>query len=162
MKFLWWKCLRKKHETLFCLDYFFAWWWPSEENWLTRKWMLIKIGLIFFSPTVNFKGFFDNYLVLWACLFVKNLIVESNDVSKSGLWFKIRQLNPEISLLSWSDPLTASKLSKFFLSKLSNFPFQTVKIFLSKLSKFYFFKLSNFPFQTVKNFLFQTVKNFLF
>jgi hypothetical protein len=54
------------------------------------------------------------------------------------------------------------KLSQFSFSNCQNFPFQTVKIFVFKLSQFSFSNCQNFPFQTVKNFPFQNCQNFPF
>jgi hypothetical protein len=91
----------------------------------------------FHQPTANFEGPVHNHGVLKTCLFVKNLILRSNGVSKSGLWFKIRQPNPEISLLSRCYILTASKIKNWKYQHFSTYScqkhtlFETSQIFIA-------------------------------
>jgi hypothetical protein len=51
---------------------------------------------LFFSASVNFKDFFDDYFVVKSHSRVSKLLIEFNDVSKTGLGFKIRTPYAEI------------------------------------------------------------------
>jgi hypothetical protein len=72
-----------------------------------------------FSLSVHFGGLLDYGYVSKLYLPIPNLKVEFNNFSKSGLWFKIHQLHPEISHFFCS----------YFMEKSENSKNQKVSIF---------------------------------
>ncbi len=81
-----------------------------------------------------FEGFVDNYLVLKSRLFVRNLIMESNGVPKSGLGIKIRQPYPELSPLSGHNLPIASK-NGLSVNAICSINHQTMQLLINRLPR---------------------------
>jgi hypothetical protein len=56
----------------------------------------LETWILWFSPSVHFEGILDKQFVPKLYLTVPKLIVECNNLRKSGLWSKIHQPHPEI------------------------------------------------------------------